>query len=66
MPADRKDGKDQKSTFSENNLSLTYVTNIVAPGDEIYYIKLRLFVFRPLTGKQKIIKPLRSLRLCGE
>jgi len=30
------------------------VTNIVAPGNEIYFIKLALFVFRPLTGKQKL------------
>jgi len=28
--------------------------------------KQALFIFRSLTGKQKIIKPLRSLRLCGE
>jgi hypothetical protein len=30
IPADRKDGKEYKSTFSENNWSFTYVTNIVA------------------------------------
>ena len=68
IPADRKDGKELKSTFFENNLSLTCV-EYRCPGDENYFIKWVLFVFRPLTGKQKIIKPLRSLRslrLCGE
>jgi hypothetical protein len=35
-------------------------------GDEILFIKLVFLFSGPLIGKQNIIKPLRSLRLCGE